>query len=157
MSRHALALLFAVLLGSISQLILKSAFTAPLDSATAGSSSDVINHALAAIDSIQSYLSPLLGEVRFLPLVAGLVSYVLAMVFWLLALQRFDLGKAYAFLGLSYVLVYIGSVFWPTLAESVTWEKTIGVCLVFFGVILISAESIPRPGRRLPLEGDSGR
>lgn len=144
LSKHAISLLFAVLLGSISQLVLKSAFVASTDDTVHEGGSTVVNQLFAAIDMIQNFLSPLLGEVQFVLLVAGLFSYILSMVFWLLALQRFDLGKAYACLGLSYVLVYIGSVLWPTLAESVTWAKSIGVCLVFFGVTLITAETTPR-------------
>ena len=73
----------------------------------------------------------------------GLICYTAATGFWILALRQFNLGKAYAFLGFTYILVYAGSVVWPSISESITWPKSLGVALIIFGIYLISSKSTP--------------
>lgn len=141
MNFNAAALVITVLLGSLSQLILKSAFT-PDEIIVAGQAG--CSHWISC--QIDTVITSLFGDVRVLTLLCGLICYVAATGFWILALRQFDLGKAYAFLGFTYVLVYAGSVVWPTLSESITWPKTIGVGLIIFGIYLISSRSAPRFG-----------
>lgn len=151
MNFNALALFITILLGSLSQLILKSAFI-PSDLATATQGS--CN--LWLICFAQNLATTMFGEVRLGILLGGLVTYVMATGFWILALRQFELGKAYAFLGFTYILVYLGSVFWPALSESVTWPKTIGVGMIVFGIFLISSKTLPRvPGWRRPAPADT--
>ncbi len=69
---------------------------------------------------------------------AGVTAYVLSLVSWLVVLTRYPLSYAYPFLGVSYVLVYVGATRWDTLAEPATPLKTIGTLLVIAGVALIS-------------------
>lgn len=123
----------------MSQLVLKSAFT-PLELQTVAQG----DCGVWLICFVQTLANKMFGDVRLGILIFGLISYVAATGFWILALRQFELGKAYAFLGFTYVLVYVGSVLWPTLSENVTWPKTIGVCLIVFGVYLISSKSMPR-------------
>lgn len=141
MNFNAIALIITVLLGSLSQLTLKSAFTP--DELAAAPGADC---GLWIFCQIHLLISSLFGDVQVGTLLCGLICYVAATAFWILALRQFDLGKAYAFLGFTYILVYAGSVVWPTLSESITWPKTIGVGLIVFGIYLISSKSSPRFG-----------
>lgn len=151
MNFNAFALVITILLGSLSQLILKSAFT-PVEIQPGAQG----GCGLWLFCFAQSLANSLFGEVRLGILVCGLVSYVAATGFWILALRQFELGKAYAFLGFTYILVYVGSVVWPTLSETVTWPKTVGVCMIVFGIYLISCKSLPRtPAWRHPGSPDS--
>lgn len=68
----------------------------------------------------------------------GLVFYVSSMLFWLAALSRCELSLAYPLLSLSYVLVYLGAVFWPRLHETVTVSKTTGILFILVGVFLVT-------------------
>lgn len=155
MNFNAFALFITILLGSVSQLILKSAFT-PIEIQSAAPG----DCGLWLVCFAQSLANTLFGDVRLGILLCGLVSYVAATGFWILALRQFELGKAYAFLGFTYILVYLGSVLWPALSETVTWPKTIGVCLIVFGIYLISSKTEPRTPRWLrysSIESDSNR
>lgn len=145
MRSHALALTLAVLLGAASQLVLKSAFETSGLLSTQHSGSGVISLLWGFNDTIQNFVRPWVGEFNLPLLVLGLVFYILGMLLWMVSLQKFDLGKAYACLALSYVLVYLGSVVWPSLSESMTLEKSIGVCLVCLGVTLISSSPAKDP------------
>ncbi len=68
----------------------------------------------------------------------GLGCYGLSMMFWLAALTRFELSMAYPLLSLSYVLVYLGAVWWPRLGETVSIAKTAGIVLIVLGVVLVT-------------------
>ncbi len=138
MNFNNFALFITIVLGSLSQLILKSAFT-PVDVQTAPQADCNI----WLICFAQQLATSMFGDVRLGILIVGLISYTAATGFWILALRHFDLGKAYAFLGFTYILVYLGSVLWPTLSETITWPKTIGVGLIVFGIYLISGKTPP--------------
>jgi undecaprenyl phosphate-alpha-L-ara4N flippase subunit ArnF len=79
---------------------------------------------------------------ELLPAVAwvlgGLGCYALSMMFWLAALTRYELSMAYPLLSLSYVLVYLGAVWWPRLGETVSFAKTAGIVLIVLGVVLVT-------------------
>jgi undecaprenyl phosphate-alpha-L-ara4N flippase subunit ArnF len=82
--------------------------------------------------------------------VAGLTAYVLSFGAWLVVLIRYPLSYAYPFLGLSYVLVYIGAAKWAELAEPVTQLRTVGTIFVIAGVALVSLpESIGSRNRQV--------
>ena len=68
----------------------------------------------------------------------GLGCYALSMMFWLAALTRYELSMAYPLLSLSYVLVYLGAVWWPRLGETVSFAKTVGIVLIVLGVVLVT-------------------
>jgi undecaprenyl phosphate-alpha-L-ara4N flippase subunit ArnF len=90
-------------------------------------------HETAAAASAWPALSP-----AILWTAAGISAYVLSLVAWLVALTRYPLSFAYPFLGVSYVLVYVGATQWDALAEPATPLKTIGTLFVIAGVALIS-------------------
>ena len=71
-------------------------------------------------------------------LVAGLACYAFSMLSWLFALTRYELSFAYPFLGITYVLVYLGAVFWPQIGEQLSWQRTVGIALILTGVIFVN-------------------
>ena len=60
----------------------------------------------------------------------------LASITWMLALNEFELSKAYPYMSLSFVIVLILSFF--LLKETVSVEKTLGCILIVAGIIIIS-------------------
>lgn len=72
-----------------------------------------------------------------LVLAAGLLAYVLSMIFWLLALRRLPLSRAYPLLGLSYVLVWLLAISLPWFSEPFHAGALAGVVLIMLGLICI--------------------
>jgi undecaprenyl phosphate-alpha-L-ara4N flippase subunit ArnF len=70
------------------------------------------------------------------PVAAGLASYALSSVFWLLALKRFPLSTAYPMVSLGYVLVMVIS-YW-LFQETITMQKWFGAGFIIGGVMLIA-------------------
>ena len=60
----------------------------------------------------------------------------LASLCWMLALQKLELGKAYPFMALSFMLVSLAAV--PLFDESLTPGKLFGLTLLVIGLTLIS-------------------
>ena len=69
----------------------------------------------------------------------GVLGYALSLLCWLGALRHLPLGRAYALLSLSYVLVYLGSVLLPGFAGQLSAERALGVLLVVLGVLTINS------------------
>jgi undecaprenyl phosphate-alpha-L-ara4N flippase subunit ArnF len=69
---------------------------------------------------------------------AGLLCYALSMLAWLLALTGYRLSIAYPMLGISYVLVYLGAVFWERIGEEFSLLRSAGIVLVLIGVVLVN-------------------
>lgn len=74
-------------------------------------------------------------------LVGGLACYALSMLSWMFALTKYELSFAYPFLGITYVLVYIGAVYWDQIGEQLTWLRTAGIVLILLGVVLVNYNS----------------
>lgn len=66
----------------------------------------------------------------------GIFLYCCSVFSWSLALRHFELNFAHPLLALGYVVVYVGAVYWPGIEETFTMEKTLGVSLIIFGVVL---------------------
>jgi drug/metabolite transporter (DMT)-like permease len=81
-------------------------------------------------------LWPTLREIFTKPMVIlGILCYVISLVFWLGALSRVELSKAYPMLSLGYVAVFVLSgVF---LGESMGLLKLLGTLLVVGGLFLV--------------------
>jgi undecaprenyl phosphate-alpha-L-ara4N flippase subunit ArnF len=77
-------------------------------------------------------------------LAAGVLGYALSLLCWMGALRHLPLGRAYALLSLSYVLVYLGSVLLPGFDGSLTLERSLGVLLVVLGVLTINSPRRPQ-------------
>ena len=70
-------------------------------------------------------------------LVAGLVSYGMGTVLWIIALSRASLTLVYPFTALTFVLVYGAGVM--LLGEPVPVRAWIGILLILCGLFLISS------------------
>lgn len=66
----------------------------------------------------------------------GFSSVFLASIFWMFALTKLELGAAYPFMSLSFILILIFGYFF--LDESITLYKLLGVLLIMVGVVLVS-------------------
>ncbi|MBT8119391.1 MAG: 4-amino-4-deoxy-L-arabinose-phospho-UDP flippase [Gammaproteobacteria bacterium] len=71
-------------------------------------------------------------------LFAGLCCYALSMLSWIFALIKYELSFAYPFLGITYVLVYLGAVYWQQIGEQLTLMRTMGILLILVGVVLVN-------------------
>jgi undecaprenyl phosphate-alpha-L-ara4N flippase subunit ArnF len=74
--------------------------------------------------------------IRAWPVAAGLASYGLSSVFWLLALRKFPLSTAYPMVSLGYVLVMIMSLW--LFQETISMQKWLGAAVILGGVVLIA-------------------
>jgi len=78
----------------------------------------------------------------------GIICYGLSMLAWLLALTRYQISYAYPMLGLSYVLVYLGAVYWHRIGESFSTTRSVGILLVLLGVVLVNIKpAVQKPCR----------
>jgi uncharacterized membrane protein len=72
-----------------------------------------------------------------LDLAAGVIAMTFGFVTWLTLLQRFNVSYLYPFEGLDRVILALGA--WFFLRENMTRDLWIGVILICFGTILVSA------------------
>ena len=110
-----------VSIGVVGQLILKTAMTrvGPL-----GLRQGQAGGTVAAIG-----LNPLVW--------AGLGLYGFSLLFWLVGLSHVELGYAFPFFSLSYVLILASS--WALLGESIGWMRLLGVVCICLGVTIVAA------------------
>jgi multidrug transporter EmrE-like cation transporter len=66
----------------------------------------------------------------------GLAVYGVGTLFWLISLSRVELGYAYPFLSLSYVLIVASS--WLVLGERVSTSRLLGVAAICCGVAVVA-------------------
>jgi len=71
--------------------------------------------------------------------IGGLFCYGISILAWLRVLSSYALSYAYPMLAVSYILVYVGAVIWPRLAEPVSIPRTAGILLVVVGIMLVTA------------------
>ena len=69
-------------------------------------------------------------------IISSFASAFLASIFWMGALNEFELSYAYPFTSLSFVLVLI--LCWLLLGESITWYKVGGILLTCLGILVAS-------------------
>ena len=114
-------ILLSVSIGVVGQLILKTAMTrvGPLG----------LQQGQAFGTVLAIGLNPLVW--------AGLGLYGFSLLFWLGGLSRVELGYAFPFLSLSYVLILVSS--WALLGESIGWIRLFGVICIFLGVTIAAA------------------
>ncbi|KAA5806003.1 EamA family transporter [Thermoanaerobacterium thermosaccharolyticum] len=66
----------------------------------------------------------------------GIMSYIGSMIIWLYVLTKVDVGYAYSFTSLGFVLVMLFSII--LFGENVNLLKIIGTLLISFGIVLIA-------------------
>ncbi len=96
---------------------------------------DGLNHLLQPL-VLQAWSEIPWGSVLWI--VGGILCYAIAMIVWIYVLQHFELSVAYPLLSLGYILVYFGAVYWTPIGEAFSWEKSLGILLIVFGVILVT-------------------
>ncbi|ASN04614.1 EamA family transporter [Virgibacillus necropolis] len=69
-------------------------------------------------------------------ILSGFLSAFVASLFWMAAMTKFNISFAYPFMSLSFVLVFLLSVF--LFGEPVTSQKVIGLSLIVLGIIVTS-------------------
>ena len=69
-------------------------------------------------------------------ILSGFLAAFLASLCWMAAMTKFDLSHAYPFMGMSFVLVLMGSGFF--FGEVVTPMKITGTVLIVLGIIVAS-------------------
>ena len=74
----------------------------------------------------------------------GLICYSVSLLCWMRALAQYELSLAYPLLSMSYALVYIGAAAWPRLNETISMPRTMGIMLIFLGVLIV-ARTDPGP------------
>ncbi|MFN8637782.1 MAG: EamA family transporter [Chloroflexota bacterium] len=114
-------ILLSVVIGVVGQLILKTAMTSVGPLSLQGGQR--LKTALAI------GLNPRVW--------AGLGLYGFSLLFWLVGLSRVELGYAFPFLSLSYVLILVFS--WALLRESIGWMRLVGVASICLGVTIVAA------------------
>lgn len=107
----------AILGGALAQLLMKTGLRAVT---------------LNDLDSI--VYSLVTHPLSTLLILTGVVFYGLSMVVWVHTLKKHKLSKAYPILSLGYVVVYLLAAFWPGIQEAYTFQKSLGISLIVFGV-----------------------
>lgn len=71
-----------------------------------------------------------------LPIISGLVAYVISVVVWLLVLSRVQVSYAYPMLSIGYVVNALAAYY--LFGESLSMTRVIGIFIIISGVYLIS-------------------
>lgn len=66
-------------------------------------------------------------------MLSGFVSAFAASLFWMAAMTKFDITKAYPFMGLAPALVFLFGI--ALLGKAFTWGKLIGLIFIMVGII----------------------
>lgn len=67
-------------------------------------------------------------------LLSGFVSAFIASLFWMAAMSKFEITKAYPFMSLAPALVFVIGILF--LNEAFTWGKIIGLVLIISGTLV---------------------
>ena len=65
---------------------------------------------------------------------SGFVSAFVASLFWMAAMTKFEITKAYPFMSLAPALVFLFGI--VLLGEAFTWGKLIGLVLIMVGIFI---------------------
>lgn len=68
--------------------------------------------------------------------IGGLMVYGFGVIFWLMAMSRFELSYVYPFASLSYVGIIIGSYF--IFKEKLSAMRLVGIAIIIIGVLITS-------------------
>jgi len=90
---------------------------------------------IGPITSESSFLEIMSSAVN-LYIILGLISYVLSISAWVVALSRVDVSIAYPMLSFGYVIVTIAA--WILFNEPISLIKVIALSVIVFGIILLA-------------------
>ncbi len=88
------------------------------------------NGSVTFLKKIENYFHLLFDPL----IIIGFISAFIASGFWMVAMSKFEISFAYPFMSLSFVLVFIFSVF--LFGETFTWGKVIGLILIILALII---------------------
>jgi drug/metabolite transporter (DMT)-like permease len=89
------------------------------------------------VNDVAATSQPLLFKALLTPaVIAGLISYAIGTLGWLVALSKFQLSLAYPILALSNILVPIGAR--VVFHEDISIVRWVGIVVVTLGVIIIA-------------------
>jgi multidrug transporter EmrE-like cation transporter len=88
-------------------------------------------HAPASAQGYLHYLSAMFSDIGVW---SGLAAAVIASICWILAIERFEVGYAYPFIALSFVLVPVGSMVFFN--EPLPSLQLLGLSLIMAGVTI---------------------
>lgn len=71
-----------------------------------------------------------------LPIIGGLVCYVISVVVWIMALSRVEVSIAYPMLSIGYIVNAL--LAWWLLGELLNAQKVIGILVIGIGVVLVA-------------------
>jgi multidrug transporter EmrE-like cation transporter len=86
--------------------------------------------------SIQSIFSFLLKIITSPVLLLGMLCYILSTIVWMYVLSRVDLNRVYPFTALTFVVVFLASMF--IFHEVIPPNRFIGVGLIMAGFLVVS-------------------
>ena len=115
-----LLILGAVLLGTLAQLLLKAGTNVVGSFAFSGAN-----------------LIPVGWQLATQPLIlAGILSYGLSLIVWIMALSRVEVSLAYPMVSIGYVLTALAA--WQLLGESLSVMRIAGIGVIIVGVVLVA-------------------
>jgi drug/metabolite transporter (DMT)-like permease len=113
-------ILIGVILNAVAQVLLKKGMTS-----------------IGQFSFSPGELFAIVPSIAFNPFIlAGVASYVVGVVIWMLVLSRVDVSAAYPFLSLGFFVAAICG--WFFFAEHITLMRIFGIALTCIGVIFIS-------------------
>lgn len=74
--------------------------------------------------------------VTSLPIIGGLVCYVVSVLVWLVVLSRVEVSFAYPMVSLGYIVTALAAYFW--LGEAVGPLRVAGIAVILLGVYMVS-------------------
>lgn len=83
------------------------------------------------------YIIPsILGIVKNLPVMLGIISYGLSFLLWIKVLSKVELSYAYPMVSIGYILIMFFSYF--IFKENISFMRLAGVFFIIIGVILVA-------------------
>ena len=95
---------------------------------------------IADLISEQKY-SSLFSAATGAPVLGGIASFAVGLVFWFLAISKLPASIAYPMISIGYILVMI--LGWMFLNEPLGWQKLSGAAAIMVGVALIARVAVP--------------
>lgn len=86
--------------------------------------------------SIRSVFALALYAATSIPILIGLVCYVLSFGLWIVVLSRVNVSLAYPLLSIGYIFTAVFAYF--LFNEPFTWQKSVGILTICLGVFILS-------------------
>lgn len=86
--------------------------------------------------TIERLIPSILGILKNMPVMIGIISYGLSFLIWIKVLSKVELSYAYPMVSLGYVVTMIFSYF--VFKENISFIRILGIVFIIFGVVLVS-------------------